>query len=103
MNPSHGIWQTVRADQDQARDGAGYLAEAKARRTPWRGTTAGIARRSWILAAAALCLVCGVGFTWVSQQRGLNLKFSVGLTGEAGRVGAWIAAPSGGARLRAQA
>jgi TolA-binding protein len=97
MNPSDRLWQTVRADQDHARERAGYLAEAKARRTPWRRLTASVARRSWIVAAAALCVICGVGFLWVfHRQRRLDLRFSVGPGAEPGRVGAWIAAPSGG-------
>jgi TolA-binding protein len=98
MNPSDGFWQTVRADQDQARERAAYLVEAKARRTPWRRATGRLGRRSWILAAAALCLLCTVGFAFVSHPRkSRDLGFSVGLGGEAGRVGAWIAAPTGGA------
>ncbi|HMJ51245.1 MAG TPA: FecR domain-containing protein [Polyangiaceae bacterium] len=98
MNPSDDLWQTVRADQDQARERAAYLAKAKARRTPWRRATASVSRRPRILAAAALCLLCTLGWAFVSrqQQRRRDLGFSVGLGGEAGHVGAWIAAPSGG-------
>jgi hypothetical protein len=98
MNPSDGLWQNVRADQDRAREHAAYLADAKGRPIPWRPPPARGLRRSWILTAVALSLVCTVGWTWVShQRRRLDLGFSVGPGGEAGRVGAWIAAPSGGA------
>ena len=98
MNPSDRLWQTVRADQDQARERAAYLAAAKARRTPWPRVTTRVGLRPWILGAAALCVLSTLAFALVSRQRRrLDLGFSVGLGGESGRVGAWIAAPSGGA------
>jgi FecR-like protein len=98
MNPSDRLWQSVRADQDRGRGQAAFLADAKARQTSWQRPRARALRRLWILTAAAAGVVCALGWTLVShQRRRLELGFSVGLGGEAGRVGAWIAAPSGGA------
>lgn len=95
MKPSDGLWQNVRADQDRARGQAGFLLDARARQTRWQRPHARL-RRLWILAVAALGVVCALGWKFASHQRGrLDLRFSVG-GGEAGRVGAWIAAPSGG-------
>lgn len=97
MNPTDRFWQNVRADQDEAREQAAYLPKARALGGAGADVPrTSVRRRSWIVLAAALCVAGTVGLASVSALRNrADLRFSVG--GEAGHVGAWLAAPSGDA------
>lgn len=95
MKPEDALWQEVRAEQDRGRARAGFLAQAKAKASeprPLRRPR----RTKRAVVAGALAVACALAIVIGARgRRSRELSFSVGASGNTGRAGAWIAAPSG--------
>jgi hypothetical protein len=95
VKPEGALWQSLRAEQDRARARAGYLAKAKAEADEPQ-VKEPVRRKGRLLAAGVFAIASILAVAIALRLRGIrDLRFSVGPDGEAGRVGAWIAAPNG--------